>query len=666
MRIFKIPLVVFVIPLVFLLIKLVTISDYGISWDEPEHFYRGQAYLHYFKTGSTNYKNLPELTTYYQSNTLTVDHWLVSDDGHPPLNDILAAFSNSVFFQKLEILGDIEAHHLFNILVSFFAVLVVAVFGYQVGGIVVSIFSSLVFATYPLFFAESTFNIKDPAQTAFFTATIWVLWNSIKKTSWRWLLLSAFFFGLAFGTKFNILFLPFIVLVWFIVRFWPIIKKGPGYILEQIKKIPKAYYLALIISPLIIGLIFFGSWPFLWQNPVGNFLKIFGFYRAKGVRGVSQPDFVFLGFNTFPLYWIYATTYPYVLLLFLLGLLVSFKDKSKNKTLFLWSTWFILTVIRSSVPKATVYGGIRQIMEFIPALSLLSGVGANSIFQRLRGLKIKSSIAIFVLLLPFAFLFLTLYRIHPHQNVYFNSLVGGLSGAVEKKIPYAGNSFGNAYKEAYDWINENAQSEARVALVQATVLNAPEIMFRRDIERWNLFWSGLKREGEYLVEVIYLNQGRAYPYAWSYVERFLEPVYEVKVDGVAIAKVWKNDLEHTKEEMRREEIKKSVGVKIDKSATTIEADLGKREELTKLLIFFDEGDDCSEVTGIVSTSLDGESWTQEVEPVPSNQISEGESVKDGVMSYYFPATPARFVRFSVNSPNSCIFLSTEVSLYVLE
>ena len=52
-------LVKFCIPVAFFLVSFITLKDYGINWDEPFHFNRGQAYLRYFLTGKTNYLDIP-------------------------------------------------------------------------------------------------------------------------------------------------------------------------------------------------------------------------------------------------------------------------------------------------------------------------------------------------------------------------------------------------------------------------------------------------------------------------------------------------------------------------------------------------------------------------------------------------------------------------------
>ena len=47
------------IPLAYAVIAFATIGHYGVSFDEPPHFRRGQAYLHFFLTGKKDYSNIP-------------------------------------------------------------------------------------------------------------------------------------------------------------------------------------------------------------------------------------------------------------------------------------------------------------------------------------------------------------------------------------------------------------------------------------------------------------------------------------------------------------------------------------------------------------------------------------------------------------------------------
>src|SRR3989344_5537409 len=183
----KIIFLVCLIPFLFFFISLITLKDYGISWDEPLHFSRGQAYFHYYLTGKKNFDNLKDgyRRSYYQQDGLNAEYFFKNDSAHPPANDILAASLNYVFYQRLGIMGDIESLHLFNIISSTLLIFVVCLFATEVVGLSGMVVSGFTIAFYPLFFAESHFNIKDPAETFFITLTIYLFWKSLNKFNWK-------------------------------------------------------------------------------------------------------------------------------------------------------------------------------------------------------------------------------------------------------------------------------------------------------------------------------------------------------------------------------------------------------------------------------------------------------------------------------------------------
>ncbi len=555
----------FLLPLGFFILGFLTLSHYGVSWDDAIHLRRGQAYLYYFLTGNKSYQDLSDIDlqgtngdpneipiprrSFYQNDYHNGEFWLKYKDlGHPPLSDELAALSNYIFFQKLGILDDISAHHLFNILASSVLVFVVVAFASSTFGPFAASIAFLALATYPLFWSEAHFNVKDPPQAAFFAATVWSFYNSLKNGSLRWLVISIVFFALGLGTKLNILFLPIILVSYLLYRYRGKIS-SPNKIASSI---PKLYIVILLATPFIILGILTLLWPSLQQGWPQSLLKIFNFYRESGIGTQYQPDRFFLfGFNTYPMQWILFTTPPLVLALSGIGIFSAFRNRNSYKGVtLLWLLWFIIPIARVSFPGTVIYGGIRQILEFLPALALLAGLGAWQLSIWLRNnLMVKIG-----LMLAFLWPVIVLVKLHPNENVYFNSLIGGLPGAKERNFPSWGNSFGNAYFQGIKWINTNAPKDAKLALIQGTPANAPVILLRKDINYIysdtsdKSYFSGDAKEGEYLMELTFDDTYKPDSEAWRYVEKYLVPVYEVKVEGVPILKIWKNDLEHTKSE----------------------------------------------------------------------------------------------------------------------
>lgn len=652
------------IPILFFLFSFFTLSRYGISWDEPIHFTRGQAYLNYFLTGKLDYQNLIPLDrrSLYQDSSFTGQFFINNDSGHPPVNGILAAFLNFIFFQRLGILGDIESYHLFNIMSGTLLVSIVTIFAARSYGLLAGIMAGVSLSLYPLFFGESHFNIKDPAEAAFYAGTIWAFWNSLKHYCWRWLLLSILFFALALGTKFNILFLPPILILWLIWR-------NPSAVWHPFKtvlKIPRNFLFLLTISWILVGFFFFLTWPYLWQNPLEHTLNIFLYYKEIGTGGLGQPQFLIEGgFNLFPITWIGITTPLVILFLTLIGIISALLQKDKEKTGALLLLWLIVPILRVSFPGSSIYGGIRQIMEFLPAMAILSGLGASNLVQLIRGFPIgralpQSLLGCLVLLLFIPHL-LVMINIYPNENVYFNGLIGGLKGAQKANIPYYGNSFGNAYYQAVQWLNVNAPEGSSVGLLQGTSVNIPVIFFSPKFNYSNSVWSGINRQGEYLVELTHQGNEVAYPFAWEYVNRVLVPVHQVLVDGVPLAKVWKNDLEHSRPEYRDEKVLTIKNIRQIKDA--LEINLDQVYSLAKIKVEFDNKGSCQSFDkGVIQTSLDNISWRTESEKLPDFQVKAYPSLEEGLLRYILPANSAQSIRIKTDSIDSCLFRNFQIEV----
>ena len=546
----------------FFIISFITLKDYCISWDEPLHFMRGQAYLHYYLTGLKNYDDLPKVNlqgtngqpknipeprrSFYQDDYHNGEFSFKDDIGHPPLNDQIAALSNLIFFQKLGWLDDINSFHLFNILASSILVFAVSFFMLETFGIFPALIATLILITHPLFFSEAHFNIKDPPETAFITMTILFFYMSLKKFSLKWLISSIVFFSLALGTKFNVLFLFFAVIPYLLIIHKP----------KKIKKIPKRFFITLFCAPIIVLLILFISWPYLWADPINNLLSIFKYYKDIGTGSVYQSaNFFFLGFNSYPLQGIVFTTPPATLLLTSFGIVASIIYRKKFEYVsLLWFLMLLVPILRVTVPGTVIYGGIRQIFEFIPAIALISGIGAKYLLYlistQLGGNK--KAISAVIIGVVFIFSVIPILRLHPNENIYFNFLIGGLKGAKEKNFPAWGNSFGNAYCQGISWINKNAEKNAKLALIQGTPANTPAILIRADIQynysgnSTKTYFSSNAKMGEYLMELTYGDSSKPNSDIWRYVENYLEPIFEVKADNVSILKIWKNDPAHTK------------------------------------------------------------------------------------------------------------------------
>lgn len=651
-----------IVGIVFFVVGLITLPDYGINWDTINHLPRGQAYLHYFLTGKKDYSNIPEFkkywqnpesllfntdiprnevssTSFYQSQGMDYEYFIENDgSGHPPLSDILSSLFNKILFGKLRLINDIDAYRVYGVLAA--SVLVGLVY-YWVSGIYgnfAGFISAISLFTYPLFFAESHFNNeKDIPLTLFWSFLLFSVYKGILKNNKKWILLSGVFLGLALGTKFNILFIPFVILPWLIIHLLSNKKR-----FQKIKPlIPHA-----VIAILIGIIIFIGTWPYLWQDIPHRLSGVFDYYKEIGTEPVKT-------LNLYPIKWIIYTTPVTLLVLVAIGIFSTIKNvkKEKNKISILFLLWLFVPILRVTMPGTSIYGGVRQIMEYVPAMAIMGGIGAQSVVRLLKP-KVQQANKL-VLVIVLTVLLIPIIKIHPNQNVYFNSLIGGLSGAKESNIHSWGNSFGAAYRQGIVWLNKNANQGAGIAFARELLPNVPKIWLRSDLNLQNGYRSGYLKNGEYVIALTYEGTD-ATSYFDRYLERSLNPVYIVDVDGVSILKVWKNDIEHTKEEYKHEVEFFDYKTSYHKERIAIE--LEEIKKLSRIEASFFEGQCNPPNSAYVKISKDGVNW----ERLPGTMPNEDWSVpkfrdqpQDGKFMIPLAGDMAKYIEIFFSPEDAC-------------
>lgn len=692
--------VLMIVPLLFLVVGIMTLPDYGINWDSFVHFSRGQSYFNFFLTGKKNYNDFPPLVysncnsgnlglllpscpennyrrSYYQNDYYNFEYYIKDDSGHPPLNDILATLTNYIFYQKLGILGDTISYHLFIIFAGFALVLAVAYFVNGELGLFPAIVSSIVLASYPLFFSESHFNIKDPVETSFFGLTLIFLYWGIIKNKWQFILISSVAAGLALGTKLNIVFAVTIVTPWLIFYFLSQLLPSFNFkkIIRFVETRKMIFISAIIYLPICLGLVYI-LWPYLWQDPVRNIFHILDYYTQIGTGTPAEVSKYIIGkWNFYPIYWILVTTTLPILFLSISGLLsFSYFRKLRRTGFYIFILfWLLVPIVRASWPNADIYGGVRQIMEYIPAVAIFAGMGAFFVIAVVRNYGAKwVKLTYFVIVLGLLFSIYEIARIHPNENVYFNQLVGGLRGASTRDIPYWGNTYGSVYLQGIRWINEHAEKESKIALPVGVMSNIPRTMFRPDIDFTKPYWSGLNREGEYGIEM-YFEWPIKYWYSFQYYDQYLEPVFVYAVDGVPLLKIWKNDLQHTKPQFKEESVYVPENIEVEKNilGSDIKIDMGKELYITRFTVKHDNYGCKNGLLGYVALSEDGKIWKQEVEPITMPQVAPGVDGKiigwnDKNFVYLFAGKKARYIMLDPQTGNSCLFRNFEVKVYGLK
>src|SRR5581483_1053162 len=319
-------------------------TEYGINWDTINHLPRGQAFLRYFLTGKKDYSDLPLYSnksfqdpgtlwpqtsgrSLYQSSETDFNYFLAhSSQGHPPTSDILSSLFNLIFYQKLHLINDIDSYRLYSIVLT--ACLIALIF-YWISskyGKVAGLIASLSIALYPVFWAESHFNNeKDIPETVFWSFFLFCLSKGIENKKIKWIIASGIFFGLALGTKFNILFSGAVILPW--ITFYLFSKKEKLFSKTNIK----IFIFGIIALLLGLGIVF-ATWPNLWADPIEGLQNAIYFYKTIGLASAPFDNrFILIKtINIYPLYWIIVATSPIILGLFAFGIIYFLKNIRKD------------------------------------------------------------------------------------------------------------------------------------------------------------------------------------------------------------------------------------------------------------------------------------------------------------------------------------------------
>jgi len=520
-----------VLVLIFCIVGLLTLDDYGLTFDKTWHLFTADRYFRFWTTFD---RSLLDFSQPHPTDDQPESHPVFerrNNEPRPAVANTLYGLSGWLFSDKLRWLDPVDAYHLPVILMAGGTLAVVYAMGRESIGQAAALFATLALGLSPRFLAHAHFNIKDTPKTFFFALTIWTFWRASVRRDWRWMLGSAVFFGLAFGTRVNAVLIPAIVVPWLAVLL--LSREG------RRSSAPRGWWAALLAYPLVAGVTWVVTWPSMLVAPLDT------------VRGFIH-HWLFLGFGAYcldtwspygPLY-IAITTPLVVLLPALIGILTTVRETGRDprRTGLLLLLWAGVPVLRTALPRATNYDGIRQFMEFLPALCLLAGLGAQRMVEALKtSLRrpVPRCATLCALGLAFLPILIKVIQIHPYELTYFNPLIGGLAGAQRMNIPDATDYWGSSHRQGIAWLNANAEPGAQLYISDGNtnmVVPVSHIWLRADITL--LTPETLDRAAPGSLYVAHVTRPRWYDATNLYCEENLEPVYSIRVDDTPIYNIF--------------------------------------------------------------------------------------------------------------------------------
>jgi len=334
----------------------------------------------------------------------------------------------------------------------------------------IALLSTITLLLLPRFIGHLHTNIKDLPTASFIIITSYYFYQYLMEKNKKSAILAVIFYTFAVNTKFTILQLYPVYLLWMIFHyrkkfiskslepisklsitrervgdarrgapktgfpcgcFWGCRAAGPS---EKAVLIPVLIFLSsLIIVPLLV-------WALYCLGYFSQLLSTYsGIYKSLSLINPFSYSYAIKQF--------FITTPIPILVFFPFGLFVLFKKiiKEHHSPSFFFLLLFVYTLFKYPLLRFPVIDDIRYFIEIYFPLSLAFVLGVNLIAKKY---------ALFIYAGVFIFLSFVLIHLHPYQINYFNLL------APEGRD---GDFWAASYKEVFAYINASTPKEAIVA-----------------------------------------------------------------------------------------------------------------------------------------------------------------------------------------------------------
>src|SRR5215213_6431571 len=416
-----------------LLAGLLSVHQIGITWDEPNYFTSSYSYLSWF--GHV----VAEPSRWWSS----IDRYWEQSHEAPPFFKLWAGLfaGGAALVYGTEDLGTLgDAYRMGSYALFLLSTYAAFRFAREEFGSAVAWGVALSMPLIPALFGFARLGQLDGAVASMYLLAALALYRMLVRGGLGPTVLAGVVLGLAFATKLNVVPLVPAALLWVAVYRWE-----------------RRTFAWLFASFAIGAAVFFGIWPWLWQDPVGRTWEF-----LTWTAGLQEERFAYYLGD----WWAGAPFhYPLVTLIVLVPLAVALAGVLGGVRLF-WEAqnpaagWILLNltlvVAVAGSGLVPIYGGPRQFLAAFPLWALCAGAGVGWISSRLRRLRPAVTLSAYAALsLPGI-----LWTGTAHSLEYYGEAVGLVPGA--RSLGFETTYLADTYKPAVEWLSEVAPRGATV------------------------------------------------------------------------------------------------------------------------------------------------------------------------------------------------------------
>jgi hypothetical protein len=408
-------------------IVFVVLTDFGVTWDEPEYISRADQYISWLINPRYSDKD----------RVFAVN----GSDIHPPLRILLGGVTHELLVNRLHVINTTRGYRISSLLFVFplmlvFTYIAIGQFGYGVGTLTAFMFSLLP----QVLFLTAIFTIDYAVAALWFLAVVFGM-KGMK--NYFWLMLSAVSMGCALLTKFHgyLIFVP-------VVGFWAWYFRKPLLKFQKNKALFGAivkllFFISITVAVYIIG------WPWLWSSTIAHL----GVYFHYQLIHYNIPVYIFGRLYAAGPWWyatvmFFTTTPAFTILFLLIGSIYAVRKGS------VWDRVILLNalypIVFFSLPRVYSYDWIRLFLAAYPFACLIAGRGIIVAVSWLKS-KMRWVGAAIIVMLWLVTVYSSVIRIHPWESAYYNEFVGGIKGA--SRLGFESEFWGNSYLGVVPWMN---------------------------------------------------------------------------------------------------------------------------------------------------------------------------------------------------------------------